>query len=386
MSLRDKLKKANKRRAELEKTKHDLEVGLEDFKEEQRVQQHVSDGELKVWNEKIRKKKEIIKVEEELAEKRKEKAQSFAKENVKLTQQLQKIEPISDPKVTANELRKIRDGIEAAKKQFKLTTKKNKEAIREKENQVLAAKNEMNKLVDRLEELNKLHRVSLHKYNQNERIIKYGLYDTKGVSESQLDITYGSKSASTRGALSQVRSSQYANYQDKTGYRRDRSAVNTRNVGKKFGKNFDSNYLNSSIESKEQFTKGALSNQTSTNKLKNIKKMKNKNNVSVVYGNEAKDKIEVNKKPNQDISLGNIKVPELQPKREADNIKAHRDLDEKKNDVSKEKPVTKDAKTKQKDTKDDKRTEESQDTGSKELGQLKGLKTGQKKIETSVKL
>lgn len=386
MSLRRKWRKANKRRAELEKVKHDLEVELDDFKEEQRVQQHVSDGELKVWNEKIRKKKEIVRVEEELAEKRKEKAQSFAKENVKLTQQLQKIEPISDPRVTANEMRKVRDAIEAAKKQLKLTTKKNKETIREKENQVLSAKNEMNKLVDRLEELNKLHRVHLHKYNQNERIIKYGLYDTKGVSESQLDITYGSKSASTRGALSQIRTSQYEHYQDKTGYRRDRSVVNTRNVGKKFGKNFDSNYLNSSVESKEQLGNVTLSNQTSTNKLKNIKKMKNKNNASVVYGNETKDKIEVNKKPNNDISLGNIKVPELQPKREADNIKAHRDLDEKKPEPSKDKPVAKDNKNKQKENKDHEKTEESQDTGSKELGQLKGLKMAKKKIETSVKL
>lgn len=112
----------------------------------------------------------------------------------------------------------------------------NKDLIREKENEVIAAKNEMNKLVDRLEELNKFHRVNLHKFNQNERVIKYGLYDARGVSESQMNISYAEKSASVRGALSQVRTSQYNNYQDRAEHKRDRSAVNTRNVGKKYGK------------------------------------------------------------------------------------------------------------------------------------------------------
>lgn len=88
------------------------------------MQQHVSDSELKVWNEKIRKKKEIIKVEEELAEKRKEKAHSFAKENEKLSTQLQKIEPVVEQKVTVNELRKLRDAIDAAKNKIVSTKKK----------------------------------------------------------------------------------------------------------------------------------------------------------------------------------------------------------------------------------------------------------------------
>lgn len=157
------LEESKKKASELEKLKHDLEVELDDFKEENKVQQHVADDELKVWNEKIRKKKEMVDVETELIDKRKQKIQNFEKEHQKLKEELSKIDIVGDIKPNGNEIRKLHDAIETAKKQMIVSSKKNRELIREKENEVLSAKNEMNMLVDKLEEINKQYRVNLHK-------------------------------------------------------------------------------------------------------------------------------------------------------------------------------------------------------------------------------
>ena len=74
-----------------------------------------------------------------------------------------RIDKATDVKPNGNEIRKLHDTIIQTKKQITATTKKNREKIREKENEVLGAKNEMNMLVDQLEELNKQYRVNLHK-------------------------------------------------------------------------------------------------------------------------------------------------------------------------------------------------------------------------------
>jgi hypothetical protein len=63
--IEDRLEESRKKTSELDKLKHDLEVELDDYKEENKYQKHVGDGELKVWNEKIRKKKELVNAETE---------------------------------------------------------------------------------------------------------------------------------------------------------------------------------------------------------------------------------------------------------------------------------------------------------------------------------
>lgn len=163
VDIEAKLEESKKKTSELEKLKHDLEVELDDFKEENKIQQHVGDDDLKVWNDKIRKKKEMVGVENELVDKRKQKIQNFEKEHQKLKEELSKIDTVGEIKPNGNEIKKLHEAIDNAKKQINVNSKKNRELIREKENEVLSAKNEMNMLVDKLEEINKQYRVNLHK-------------------------------------------------------------------------------------------------------------------------------------------------------------------------------------------------------------------------------
>lgn len=278
----------------------------------------------------------------------------------------QKKDNINELKAKSEEIKKLKQSIEAAKAEAKASSKKNKEMIREKENQVLSAKNNMNKLIDKLEELNKQYKVNLHKLNQNERSIKYGLYDQRVGSESQLSVSFtGNKTGALRGSHSQYRDSQYSKYQrGASNYKRDMSAVSTRNVGRKHGKNFTSSNLNSSVSDADK-TYGANSSGRKVNKLKSIK-----NNSSVVYGTDPKTQLDL--KQSKDSTMPDIKLSnqKTKTKTESDNIKAHRDMDEK-NIRETKLPPAKDASP----SKDE------------QLGQLKGLKvTNKKKIETSVKL
>lgn len=348
-ALESKLIESKAHTLELEKLKHDLEVELEDFKEENRVQQHVNDSELKVWNEKIRKKKEILEVEQELVDKRKQKIEHLEQQNTKLKDQLSKIDVNETPKTSADELRRLRDEIQKAKKEAKVVAKKNKEKIQQKEQEVAEAKYDMNKLVDQLEELNKQYRVNLHKCNQNDRVIKYGLYK----NDSQINLMYGTKTSSSRkGVHSQYRSSNYGNYKKNSMRRRDLSAIQDRKVGKIHGSRFNMSKVNSSMESdSSRMYANGFRNNVSTNKLK-AAKLNSKTNASVVYGNDPKDKMEVGP-AKADRSVNDIKLTDTNSKNEASNIKAHTEADAKNNN----------------------------------LGELKGLKTTQKKkIETSVKL
>jgi hypothetical protein len=161
--IENRLEESKKKTSELDKLKHDLEVELDDYKEENKYQQHVGDGELKVWNEKIKKKKELVDAETELVDKRKIQIEIFEKDFEKWKEVLIRIDKVTDVKPNGSEIKKLRGTIDQTKKQITTTTKKNREKIREKENEVLGAKNEMNMLVDQLEELNKQYRVNLHK-------------------------------------------------------------------------------------------------------------------------------------------------------------------------------------------------------------------------------
>ena len=138
--LESKLVESKMRTLELEKLKHDLEVELDDFKEENRVQQHVNDSELKVWNEKIRKKKEILQVEQQLVEKRKEKIAHFEEQNRKLKDELSKCDTGSAPKSSEDEKRKLRDEILRLKKEVKGIAKKNKEKVNKSQQDASEAK------------------------------------------------------------------------------------------------------------------------------------------------------------------------------------------------------------------------------------------------------
>lgn len=321
-----------------------MEVQLEDAKEESKYFQPVSISEVKLWNQDIKKEVEMVKKEQK---------------NAMNNPVAPKREHMAELKTKAEEIKRLKQAVEDLRKESDATIKQNKKRIREKENQVLSAKNNMNQLIDRLEECNKRHKVNLHKVNNNERIIKLGLYDNKGISESQMNLSYtGPKAASIRGSHSQYRASNYSQYQKGSKYKRDLSAVNTRNVGRKYGKNFNSNYLNNSTSETDNHY--GASSRKKPNKLKSIK-----NNSSVIYGKDKSSKLEINHKK-ADASMGDIKIADQRGKRESDNIKAHRD---------------------RKDSKDE-RVPSAKDTPeSKELGELKGIKVGKKKkIETSVKL
>jgi hypothetical protein len=309
---------------ELRKAKHDLEVELEDFKEETRIQQPVSDGELKVWNEKIKRKSELLRTEQELVEKRKEKVERFSRKNDEMQQILSKVDGMGEPKVTGSEIKKLRENIDEMKKEVMATKQKNKNIIREKENQLLSAKNDMNGLIDRLEEVNKIYRVNLHKHAHNERVIKNNLFGNRVFSESQMAaIGFGSSSTSNRLHRSQYRESYYEAHIKNAPSKRDRSVAYTRNIVGKAAFINNGSYLNNSIDSKEAIKRYKLSNRTNSNKFKNMKKNVKEVNSSVLYGSDSQQKLEVSDKLNADISAGNIKLKNEKLKTEADNIKAH---------------------------------------------------------------
>lgn len=114
--------------------------------------------------------------------------------------------------------------------------------------------------------------------------------------------------------------------------------------------------MNTSVDTTNSRALGVKANTSSTNKLKTIKKMNN--NVSVT-NDKKREKLEAGSKK-QDTSVNNIKLKNSSIRNEGDNIKAQIE--------------TKAQKT-------------SEDKNSKELSNLKGLKTvKKKKIETSVKL
>ena len=87
----------------------------------------------------------------------KQKVTDVIKENQKLQKQLKEIEPVKipKPKVSADQIRKVREAIELAETKIKVDSKKNKEIIKEKENILLAAKNELNLLEAHIGEINK---------------------------------------------------------------------------------------------------------------------------------------------------------------------------------------------------------------------------------------
>lgn len=340
--LETKLAASKAKRAELEKQKHDLEVELEDFKDEQKLVQPVSDSELKIWDEKIRKKREIIDVEKELADKRKQKAENFKRENASLSQKIQKMDNVGAPKPTGNELKKLQTNVEQLKKEAKAVTKKNKEILREKENEVLKAKNEMNQLIDKLEEVNKKNRVSSHKATQNERIIKYGLYEVRGGSESQMNISYDSRMMNLRGSKSQYRKSNYQ--RDMVKSNRDRSAINPRNLNKSY--HVGAKNLNSSIDSK------------TGKKIASKNRLNIKNKAAAAYGTTEVTEKKSGKVPKNPVSPAVKDVKPKQDQSESDNIKAHL-----------------------------KGNQPSPKSSEKKLADLKAPATGQRqKIETSVKL
>lgn len=136
-----------------------------------------------------------------------------------------------------------------------------------------------------MDELNKLYRINLHKINQNERKIKYGLFDRKEASASQLGVIHGNKLVSFRSAKSQVKESYANKFQRNTFKRRDLSAVNSRGFGSKaYGTNLNSSYINSSMDTSSSRIYGLANNRSSNQQknIKNTKKMrKEPNNINI---------------------------------------------------------------------------------------------------------
>jgi hypothetical protein len=84
----------------------------------------------------------------------------------------------------------------AGEKSIKVVVKKNKEKLKEKEEQVMTSKLELQELTDQLSELNKQHRVNQYRLSQLDRTLKYNLYDpNRSMVESQLNLSHhGAKS------------------------------------------------------------------------------------------------------------------------------------------------------------------------------------------------
>ncbi|CAI2370067.1 unnamed protein product [Moneuplotes crassus] len=275
----DQLTQSLKRTAELKKLHHDLEVELNDFKEENKVQKSsVNDSELKILNEKIKKKKELLAVEKELMDKRKEKIEVFEKENQKLKQQAEKGKPDTPVKPSPSEIEKVKNEIAAVEKQLKITMKKNRTDLRNREKEEYAKNSEMKEIADQLDEVNKLYRINLHKFSENERKIKYGIND-RSLTSSQFNKALQSKISGNRITKSQIRSSNYGRFKKSTSRRRDLSSVNKRGqLAKAYGNNVNSSYINSSMETSSSRAYG-LTNQLS------------KDNVNM--SNFAKDNIKI---------------------------------------------------------------------------------------------
>ena len=367
-------------RKELEKIKHDLEIELDDFKEESKISQPVNDSELRVWNDKIHKKQELVNAEQDNEKKNKENFDKIQKENEKLHGDLGNIDNLSNPKLSGNELKKVREGIEIAERNIKICSKKNKDLIREKENEVLTSKNELNLLIDKVGELNKIYRINQYRYSQNDRIIKYNLYEVRGESDSHLDLTYNSKTGSSRGVMNKNRGHHLSGKENFTS-KRERSAINTRNPNKK-DPNFNSGYLNNSdISGGIGRYQGNSKNQG--NRFKTMKKMNEKVNSSMTYGDKSKNKIDLIGSK-QDMTLDNIKIEKNQDKKK---FKDTTKYDKKSKDTINEKNKINEApKENLEEDEDDfgeyeskhsKKNSEIKET--KELHEVKGLKVGQKK-------
>lgn len=245
-----KLKESKIKVKVLQKEYHALEVQLNRSKEEMDTSTNITTdsgfgsgeeyqavsnyNELKVWNEKIRRKKEILEgIEKDI--KKREKAKEINEKNTELKSKLEVSRAMNKPKVTAAEMKKVREAIEAEKRSSKIVIKKNKDKYREKENEVLQAKHQLNLLTTQLGEINKMFRVSQYRESQYARTLKYNLYDrARGNSESQLNISNSRGNVRGPGNYHQ-----YANRG-----RKERSVANMRGSNQKFDR-----YMNNRMKS-----------------------------------------------------------------------------------------------------------------------------------------
>lgn len=181
-------------------------------------------------------------------DKRKEKIEAFEKENQKLKQQAEKGKPDTPVKPSPSEIEKVKNEIAAVEKQLKITMKKNRADLRNREKEEYAKNSEMKEIADQLDEVNKLYRINLHKFSENERKIKYGIND-RSLTSSQFNKVLQNKISGNRITKSQIRSSNYGRFKKSTSRRRDLSSVNKRGqLAKAYGNNVNSSYINSSIE------------------------------------------------------------------------------------------------------------------------------------------
>ena len=181
---------------------------------------------------------------------------------------------------------------------------------------------------------------------------------------------------------------------------RERSAFNTRNIGQK-GKEFNSSYIGNN-ENSDGIGRYQANSKNQSNRFKTMKKMNEKVNSSMNYGDKSKNKIDVNNSK-QEMTLDNIRADQIHEEKQVHDIKKKSELSDKHDKESKDKK--KKTKTTEKgkdieakeyqfddynDNDDIKSKHSAQDSESKEhkeLKEVKGLKIGQKKkIETSVNL
>jgi len=212
-----------------------------------------------------------MRVENDLINKRKEKVDKFTKDNQKLKEKLSKGREATPQKPSRSEVDKVKREIEEIQKQIEVQKKKNRDIQKKKETEGKSAKLETKQLNNKLDEINKIYRINLHKISENERRIKFGIFDKRGVSTSQININ-SNKISSLRGSKSQVRQSNLDRFRKSSVGRRDLSAANNRFKQSPVygGANMNSSYINSSMETSTSNVYG-LKTQKSKKKLKDVK-------------------------------------------------------------------------------------------------------------------
>lgn len=224
-------------------------------------------------------------------QKRKEKIENFEKDNQKLKQKLDKNKSNTPEKPSPSEIERVKDEILTVQKNLKIMLKKNRNVIKTQEKEKFQNDLELKSLQDRLEEVNKLYRINLHKVSENERRIKYSITDRKANSQ----FNSSQKGFPGRGAHSQVRASNYNKFRKSGSKRRDLSAVNLRNpASKAYGNtsmNMNNSYMNNSMETSSTKAYGLKSNISKDQiGLKNppkIEKINNKVKIKNSIGDEG---------------------------------------------------------------------------------------------------